>query len=153
MTGLNSTQIAVGAVLVKADTPLPEILAHDWRRIGSWLMHFDGARVEQTLREVNWHFFYVVPSISARAIAFDRENAVAAAFERLLLDSGRLTVNALEITAVKVRHVLGIHFAQVAARPRHVRPGPYASDPRPHQWLVAEPIGVQSEYPNSLVAA
>ncbi len=129
-------EITTGSVLLKKGTSLPVVLRTNARRFGDWEMvsELDGFGVERELRQSGWHFFFLVPAITAASIALDRQRARAKAIRRITQAVDASGFNAVEITAIEQKSWLGIHYVSITAHPRHVRNSPFIRDLDPHHY-------------------
>ena len=129
-------EIATGSVFMKKDTALPVVLRMNPRRLGDWeiVSELDGLGVERELRQFGWHFFFMVPEFKTTSIALDSRTAYAKAIRGITRAVDTNGFNALEISAIKQRNWLGIHFVSIRAHPRHVRNSPFIRNFEPRHY-------------------
>lgn len=96
--------------------------------------------IEDELRAEGWHFFYVVPDFRSTAMARRPENAIRKALAKVLQRAFERGLNTVEIVSLQTRRVLGIHRAELIARPRHIQKSPYlfSTNEEMHQRMLRE---------------
>lgn len=126
--------VRAGSVLLRPDVGLPESVHFGSKRYGSWkiLTEVNGFAVERRLSEAGWHFFFIVPAISAGVLSSDRNKALRKGLQKILTATEAQEFNALEIVEITTRHFLGLCYVRVAAHPRQVKHSPYLRDLDPY---------------------
>lgn len=130
-------QVRPGSVLLRPGTALPSGLELPLRRVGRWNMVFGrrSAQIEQALRDAGWHYFFVVPPVEAGGWGLSSASALRKAVGSSIAQVEARRLNALEITGVRVRRLLGVYYVSVAAQPRHVRNSPFILDLDPNHRI------------------
>ena len=125
-----SEDVRAGSVLLRPDVGLPESVHFRSKRYGSWkiLTEMNGFEVERRLSEAGWHFFFIVPAISAGVLSFDRSKALKKGLKKILTETEAQNFNALEIVEITTRRFLGLCYVRVVAHPRQVKHSPYLRD-------------------------
>lgn len=88
--------------------------------------------MERWLSEAGWHFFFIVPAISAGALSFDRNKALKKGLKKILTETEAKNFNALEIVEITTRRFLGLCYVRFVAHPRQVKHSPYLRDLDPY---------------------
>ena len=116
--------IKTGTMLIKEGTLLPEALrfesepcAPGWRLV----QNLDGYGLDRTIHEAGWTFFCLAGEIKATVFGFDGQKTVRRAVKRILARLKSEKFNSLEITGVASKRFLGVPYASVSARSRHVK--------------------------------
>ena len=116
--------IKAGTILIKEGTLLPEALrfesdpyAPDWRLVKD----LDGYGLDRKIHEAGWTFFSLAGEIEATVFGFDGQKTVRRAVKRILAKLKSEKFNSLEITRVTSKRFLGVPYASVSARSRHIQ--------------------------------
>ena len=116
--------ITAGKILMREGTELPgaarlesEPYAAGWRLV----KNLDGYGLGRKIHEAGWTFFCQAGDIKAITFGIDAQQMVRRAVERLLAKVGSEKFNSLEITRVANRRFLGVSYASVSARSRHIQ--------------------------------
>ncbi len=130
--------IKTGTILIKDGTLLPDALhfesepcATGWRLV----KNLDGYGLGRKMHEAGWTFFCVAGEIKATIFGFDGQKTVRRAAKRILtnLKSGKF--NGLEITQVEAKRFLGLPYASVSARSRHIQENAFLLQAKDHkEW-------------------
>ena len=137
--------IKTGTILIKDGTFLPDALqfesepcATGWRLV----KNLDGYGLGRKVHEAGWTFFCLAGEIKATIFGFDVQRTVPRAVKRILANLKPEEFNSLEITRVAPKRFLGVPYATVYARSRHVQEsvflqelGPGRIDCRPYQSI------------------
>ena len=116
--------ITAGKILMRECTELPgamwlesEPYAAGWRLV----KNLDGYGLGRQIHEAGWTFFCQAGDIKAITFGIDEQQMVRRAVQRILakVESGKF--NCLEITQVANRRFLGVPYASVSARSRHIQ--------------------------------
>ena len=83
------------------------------------------AELERALNEEGWSLFSMAGDIAESAIALNWEHALQRATQKLCIKASKEGLNAIEVTQITMRKVLGICWVRVTAKLRHVQKGPY----------------------------
>lgn len=122
-------EIGRGSVLVKPGTSLPDSVTTSLRRVGLWnMIASDGFTLARVLTKENLHFSFVVPAITKISWKRTREKALRAAVGKLVQEVMANNFNAVEVTSVVTRQVLGMTRVQVTGHARHISDSPFLSD-------------------------
>ncbi len=116
--------IKTGTILIKDGTFLPDALqfesepcATGWRLV----KNLDGYGLRRKVHEAGWTFFCLAGEIKATIFGFDVQKTVRRAVKRILANLKPEEFNSLEITRVAPKRFLGVPYASVYARSRHVQ--------------------------------
>lgn len=113
-----------GTVLIEKSVLLPQPLqlSEDSMGIG-WVEVEEElrSRMEQTLAAAGWTFFFMAHAIQASAFGFDRQKAMKAALNRLIVVVRRKRCNSLEIDTLSIRSFWGLVRVSLSAHPRHIQ--------------------------------
>jgi hypothetical protein len=111
-------------MLIKEGTLLPEALrfetepcAPGWRLV----KNLDGYGLDQKIHQAGWTFFCLAGEIEATVFGFDGQKTVRRALKRILANLKSEKFNSLEMTRVPTKRFLGVPYASVSARPRHIQ--------------------------------
>ncbi len=116
--------IKTGTILIKEGTLLPEALrfesepcAPGWKLV----KHLDGYGVNRKIHEAGWTFFCLAGEIGATVFGLEGQETVRRAVKRILAKLKSERFNSLEITRVASKRFLGVPYASVSARSRHIQ--------------------------------
>ena len=132
--------ITAGKILMREGTELPgavrlenEPYAAGWRLV----KNLDGYGLGRKIHEAGWTFFCLAGDIKAITFGIDEQQMVRRAVKRILAKVETGKFNCLEITQVANRRFLGVPYASVSARSRHIQEGVFLF--REKDLAVAEP--------------
>jgi hypothetical protein len=130
--------IKTGTILIKEGTFVPAALqfesepcAPGWRLVKD----LDGYGLGRKIHEAGWTFFCLAGEIEATVFGFDGQKTIRRAVERILAKLKSERFNSLEITRVASKRFLGVPYASVSARSRHIQESVFlfrAKDPQ--EW-------------------
>lgn len=113
-----------GTILIKYGASLPEALqfesepcATGWRLV----KNLDGYTLGRKIREAGWNFFCLADEITATVFGFGGQKKVRRAVKRILANLKPEKFNCVEIMRVTSRRFLGVPYASVYARSRHIQ--------------------------------
>jgi hypothetical protein len=116
--------ITAGKVLMREGTELPgavwlesEPYAAGWRLV----KNLDGYGLGRKIHEAGWTFFCQAGDIKAITFGIDEQQIVRRAVKRILAKVESEKFNSLEITRVANQRFLGVFYASVSARSRHIQ--------------------------------
>ncbi len=116
--------IKTGTILIKDGAFLPDALqfesepcATGWRLVNN----LDGYGLDRKIHEAGWTFFSLAGEIKATVFGFDGQKTVRRAVKRILAKLKSEKFNSLEITRVASKRFLGVPYASVSARSRHIQ--------------------------------
>jgi hypothetical protein len=122
--------ITAGRILVREGIELPrgvrlesEPYAAGWRLV----KNLDGYGLGRTIHEAGWNFFCQAGGIKAAAFGVN-ERAV----KRILAKVESEKFNSLEITRVSNQRFLGVPYASVSARSRHIQESVFLFEAKDH---------------------
>jgi hypothetical protein len=129
-----TADIGPGSILIKSDAQLPQSVSFGSKQYGAWklLTGVDGFAVERRLSEARWHFFFIVPAISAGALSSDRNKALRKGLKKILTETEAQNFKALEIVEIATKRFLGLFYVRVVAHLRQVKHSPYLRDLDPY---------------------
>ena len=90
-----------------------------WRLV----KNLDGYGLGRKIHEAGWTFFCQAGDIKAATFGIDEQQMVRRAVKRILAKVGSERFNSLEITRVANQRFLGVPYASVSARSRHIQEG------------------------------
>jgi len=94
-----------------------EPYAAGWRLV----KNLDGYGLGRKIHEAGWTFFCLAGDIKAITFGIDEQQMVRRAVKRILAKVGSEKFNSLEITRVANQRFLGVPYASVSARSRHIQ--------------------------------
>ena len=116
--------IKTGTILIKDGTFLPDALqfesepcATGWRLV----KNLDGYGLGRKIHETGWTFFCLAGEIKATVFGLEGQETVRRAVKRILAKLKSEKFNSLEITRVASKRFLGVPYASVYARSRHIQ--------------------------------
>jgi hypothetical protein len=116
--------IKTGTILIKEGTFLPDALqfesepcATGWRLVKD----LDGYGLDRKIHEAGWTFFCLAGEIEASVFGLEGQETVRRAVKRILAKQKSEKLNSLEITRVASKRFLGVPYATVSARSRHIQ--------------------------------
>lgn len=86
-------------------------------------------QLEKELSATGWTFFFMAGAIRATAFGFNRDKTVFAALNRGIKAVEQQRCNCLQIESVEMRSFLGIPYASLSVRPRHIQKGKLFAGP------------------------
>jgi len=113
--------ITAGKIFMREGTELPgavrlESEPYEWRLV----KNLDGYGLGREIHEAGWTFFCQAGDIKAITFGID-EQMVRRAIKRILAKVEPGKFNCLEITRVATQRFLGVPYASVSARSRHIQ--------------------------------
>jgi hypothetical protein len=117
--------ITAGSILVEEGTRLPKSLREPGESNSNGWAAVKGARCtfEKTIQEAGWTFFFMAGEIKATVFGFDRQEALRAAFKRLIVDVKSQHCNGIEITQIIDGSFCRLPYVSVSAHARHLQNG------------------------------
>jgi hypothetical protein len=113
-----------GRIFIREGTMLPEILRlkseaymPGWRLV----KNLDGYGLGRKIHDAGWTFFCQAGDIKAITFGIDEQQMVHRAIKRILAKVELEKFNCLEITRVANQRFLGVAYATVSARSRHIQ--------------------------------
>lgn len=113
-----------GRIVIREGTLLPKILQLEsepympgWRLV----KNLDGYGLGREIHAAAWTFFCQAGEIKAITFGSDEQQRVRRAIKRILAKVEPEKFNSLEITRVANQHFLGVAYATVLARSRHIQ--------------------------------
>jgi hypothetical protein len=118
--------IKAGTILIKDGVLLPDTLqlesepcATGWRLV----KNLTGYGLGRKIHEAGWTFFCLASEIKAIVFGFAGQRTVRRATKRILWKLKSEKFNSVEITHVVTKRFLGLPYASVSARSRHIQQG------------------------------
>lgn len=113
-----------GQMLVRTKAILPERLSlHGTSLTPAWLLlDEDVDALSERVREAEWHLFFVPQRSSGWSWALDEKDTLEGALCRAV-NKVEQRHNAVEITKIKRRRILGMYFCQMEVSSRHIQKG------------------------------
>jgi hypothetical protein len=116
--------ITAGKILMREGTELPGAMRLEsepyeagWRLV----KNLDGYGLGRTIHEAGWTFFCQAGDIKAATLGINEQRMVRLAVKRILAKVESEKFNSLEITRVATQRFLGVPYASVSARSRHIQ--------------------------------
>jgi hypothetical protein len=123
--------ITAGKILMREGTELPgavqlesEPYAPGWRLV----KNLDGYGLGRKIHEAGWTFFCLAGDIKAITFGIDEQQMVRRAVKQILAKVESEKFNSLEITRVANQRFLGVPYASVSARSRHIQESVFLFD-------------------------
>jgi hypothetical protein len=116
--------VKTGTIVMKEGTLLPAGLeASSDAFLPGWraFQNLDGYAVSRKIEEENWQFFCLAGNIHATAVGRHRQKTLTRALKHMLASTAMEKYNALEVTEIASRWVLGVPYLKVSAHLRHVQ--------------------------------
>jgi hypothetical protein len=120
--------ITAGKILMREGTELPESVRLEsepyeagWRVV----KNLDGYGLDQKIHEAGWTFFCHAGTVKAITFGIDEQELARRAVKRILAKVEPGKFNCLEITRVATQRFLGVPYASVSARSRHIQESVY----------------------------
>ena len=123
-------QMNIGTIFIEEGASSPSFLKFEsepyssgWRSV----KNLNGCELDRRLRAVGWNLFSLA-RIKASVFGFNRERAVRRAVGRVLAKVTSDDFNALEISQVAVKRLLGLTYVAVSAYARHLQESMFLLD-------------------------
>ena len=116
--------IKTGTILIKEGTVLPDAMQFETEPcVPGWRLvkNLDGYGLDRKIHEAGWTFFCLAGEIKATVFGFEGQETVRRAVKRILAKLKSEKFNSLEITRVASKRFLGVPYASVSARSRHIQ--------------------------------
>lgn len=114
------------SVLLHASTKLPGGLNFEPKPVlAGWVSdpQVKSAELDRLLNRAGWHYFFVPPEVHACALGFNNTHALSRALKKLMTRAQAERLNALQITTMRTKKFLGLHYAKCGANLRHIQDG------------------------------
>jgi hypothetical protein len=111
-------------IFLREDTLLPPNLSIELEAfLPGWrvVRNLDRSALARNIEAAKWYFFYLAGEIRTTVLGRDRPRTLRRAVKHILAKRDDEKSNALEITEVVSRRVLGIPFTSVTAHSRHIQ--------------------------------
>lgn len=115
-----------GTILIRESTPLPpgvkfetELFSPGWNVVKKP----DRSKLTRIIEHESWRFFFLAGGTKVTVLGRDRPGPMRRAVRRVLARQEGRKFNALEVTKVVSRRLLGIPFLTITAHARHVQEG------------------------------
>jgi hypothetical protein len=123
-----SEKTASPTIFVKENVLLPAGLAFEseaflpgWRSV----TNLDGRQLGRKIEHANWNFFYLAGPIKTTVLGREGLPALRRAVKRVLAKQQNQSFNALEITKIISKRILGVPYLSISAHARHIQEGMY----------------------------
>jgi hypothetical protein len=117
-------KISSGTILIREGTASPGPLQLESKPCApgwSLVKDLDGDGLGRRIREAGWTFFCLAGNTKAVVFGLDRQKTVRRAVKRIVAKLKSEQFNSLEITRVASKRFLGLPYASVSARSRHIQ--------------------------------
>ena len=128
--------IKSGKILIKEDAALPSLLPFKSEScVPGWksVTHLDGYELDRRIRGAGWNLFYLANEIKTNVFGFHGQERIRTAIARIVTNVAMKKFNALEITRVASKRLLGVPYVSVSAHPRHIQPSMFLFQARDFQ--------------------
>jgi hypothetical protein len=125
--------ITAGKVLMREGTELPVVVRLESEPYGAgWRLvkNLDGYGLGRKIHEAGWTFFCQAGDIKAITVGIDEQQKVLRAVKRILTKVESEEFNSLEITRVANQRFLGVPYASLSARSRHIQESVILFEPK-----------------------
>ena len=95
-----------------------------WRLLRS----LDSSEIDSRARDCGWNFFFMAELMKRTAFGLARGSALRRAANKILSQARTDAFNAVEITEIKARRFLGLHWVTVGAHSRSLQKSPQLKD-------------------------
>ncbi|HVH88259.1 MAG TPA: hypothetical protein VM912_16175 [Terriglobales bacterium] len=95
--------------------------------------------------------FFVPPDVRAKAFGYGRTSALARALREILTQADLAALNAVKIASITAKEILGIQFACIEARLRHIQHG-FILTPEKQGTKPSATTGLRTPYPKPCAA-
>lgn len=131
----NPIELRSGTVLLRDSSVLPdgiqlrtETALPGWRIIAGTF----SADINREISNAGGHFFYLAEQLQAGALAFDQNSAMRRALTKIIRNVEEQNLNALEITGIRTKRFVGMHYFAIIAHARHIKKTPFLFDAANH---------------------
>jgi hypothetical protein len=116
--------VQVGTILMKDWAGMPQFIGFETEPgLGEWSMvkASDAFTLDRKIHAAGWNFFFMAAEVKAMFFGSLRAAKVQSALKRILAKVKQQHFNGLEVTAIVVRHFLGVPYVTVSAHSRHMQ--------------------------------
>lgn len=150
-------RIRVGTMLVADNTDMPATLVVGTEHYSAGWSSITGSTSAQLGKEIEnagWTFFYMAGEIRTSGFGFNDQSRTARAVAHVISVVRRENCNCLEITQMRRRSFLGLHYTSLVAHARHIQRSrsfydlshmPARIPFRSREWLYDEPATVRTK--------
>ena len=127
-----TNRIHVGTILIEEGTHLPESLVvgtHPCSRGWSCIIGSTSAQLDKEIDSAGWTFFYMAGEIQTGGFGFNDQSGMDHAIAHLIKAVKLQHCNCLEITQMRRRSFLGLHYTSLGAHARHIQKSRAFHDP------------------------
>jgi hypothetical protein len=120
--------VLVGTILVKGSLQMPQLFALEIERYsGNWNMvkTRDGFGLDRKIRGAGWNFFFMAAEVKAMFFGAPRVKNIQNALHRIFGKVRQQPYNALEVTGIATKRLLGLSYTIVSAHSRHIQESCY----------------------------
>jgi hypothetical protein len=116
--------VQVGTILIKEWPGMPQLIGLETEPgLGEWSMvKVPGAfPLDHQIHAAGWNFFFMAREVKAMFFGSLRAAKVQRALKRILAKVKQQHFDGLEVTAIVVRHLLGVPYVTVSTHSRHMQ--------------------------------
>jgi hypothetical protein len=150
-------EIRLGTMLIEDGSHMPAILSVSTEHYSAgWssIMGFTSAQLGKEIEKAGWTFFYMAGEIRTSGFGFSDQSRMDRALAYVIEVVEREHCNCLEITKVRQRSCLGLHWTSLIAHARHIQKSwsfydgsrmPARTPFRCREWLYDHPTAVRTK--------
>ncbi len=119
-----TSTLQAGTILMRTSHEIPRIVVLETEPcFGDWslLKVLDGFALDRKIHAAGWNFFFIATEVKASFFGSLATAKVQRALERILAKVKLQHFNALEVTAIVPKSLLGVPYVTVHAHPRHMQ--------------------------------
>jgi hypothetical protein len=115
--------VQVGTILMKEWPGMPQLGFESEPGWGEWSMvkASDAFTLDRKIHAAGWNFFFMAAEVKTMFFGSLGAAKVQSALKRILAKVKQRHFNGLEVTAIVVRHFLGVPYVTVSAHSRHMQ--------------------------------
>jgi hypothetical protein len=117
--------IQVGTILIADDSPAADqILASDGKAyLKNWnvVKSLSGIALDREIRDAGYHFFFLAGEVNAIFFGTVAAQRIQNALKRILTKVRGEHFNCLEVTGIRPKRCMGLHYTIVSAHSRHIQ--------------------------------
>jgi hypothetical protein len=128
-------RVTPGDIFIRSDTPVPPSF-YAFESYGRWkrLLFPPLRRPDSIALPPGWHLAFVMTRVKGRGLGCDRVIATRRALEDVTGQVSNKGCNALEVSDVRLRQVLGVSYLTIFGHCRHLARSPFLCPPDPHRY-------------------
>jgi len=119
-----ASTVHVGTILMKEWPGMPQLIGLETEPgLGEWSMVKlpDAFSLDRQINAAGWNFFFMAAEVKTMFLGSLNPAKVQSALKRIVAKVQHQHFNGLEVTAIVVRHFLGVPYVTVSAHSRHLQ--------------------------------